>query len=216
MTSIPLHYAEALVRGAVRAWWRYGRGRLSWAAAAGAGAAVAFVLRSDPAGGWAVTLSALVLIAAGVSAAAHLVPLRRSLRVVRAMDGGRTTLRLLDDAFEATAAAGSARVPWATVMDLVKAPDAWLLVTSRSSFSTLPLADLPPEARTFIEARVRLPLGPSPTLGGPREPSLHAEHRERRVGGRRGAEADGLTAAGREADRQDRRGVHDAGLDGRG
>ena len=51
--------------------------------------------------------------------------------------------------------AGSSTLPWASVTEVWQFNEYWLLLFSKSQFVTLPLADLPPDFRSFILSRVQ-------------------------------------------------------------
>jgi YcxB-like protein len=50
--------------------------------------------------------------------------------------------------------AGSATLPWSSVTEVWRFTDCWLLLYSKSQFSTLPVANLSPEMQAFIVERV--------------------------------------------------------------
>ena len=52
---------------------------------------------------------------------------------------------------------GTSVLNWAVFEEILKFPDVWLLVYAKSGYMTLPLAQLPPDCRRFIDDNI--PLG---------------------------------------------------------
>ena len=153
--DLPIRYSEALLRQAARRWWWRGKGGLYWTFMAVVAAGYALTLWGDPAGWASGAYGALIVLYAMLMVAGYALPLRRSLGVFRTMTDGAATLRLRDDTFEIASAAGRVEIPWMSVASIDAGPDVWLVVYSEAQYSTLPAADLTPEARAFIAARVR-------------------------------------------------------------
>ena len=54
-----------------------------------------------------------------------------------------------------TSDVGTTTLQWSAVKELWQFPSVWLLLYSKTQFSTLPVACLPPDLQTFVQERVR-------------------------------------------------------------
>ncbi len=150
-----LHYHPELVRHAVICFWRRSTGRrtllVSAALAIWFGVLVARGDRSWQIGvtGTAVAISLLVC------ATVYVVHYRNAMGKLRDMGGTpQATLRADQDSFTLASGAGLATLPWSSVKEVWQFERVWLLLFSPAQFSTLPVADLPPDMQDLIEARV--------------------------------------------------------------
>jgi hypothetical protein len=102
-----------------------------------------------------VTLAVLLVLAAAVAVALYIGYYRNSLRKFRTMSTPRATFRADESSFTMTSDAGTTTLQWSAVKELWQFPSVWLLLYSKTQFSTLPLACLPPDIQAFVQERVR-------------------------------------------------------------
>ena len=150
-----LIYSESLLRQAVFAFWRRSVG-LGFILMLVALPAILGVLVALDAASWLIaTLAAVLVIAAAVAAALYVAHYRNSLRKFRKMDKPRATFRADESSFTMSSDAGTTTLQWSAVKELWQFPSVWLLLYSKTQFTTLPLACLPPETQAFVRERVR-------------------------------------------------------------
>ena len=150
-----LIYSESLLRQAVFAFWRRSVG-LGFILMLITLPATLGVLVALGAASWLIaTLAAVVVIAAAVAVALYVVHYRNSLRKFRKMDKPRATFSADESSFTMSSDAGTTTLQWSAVKELWQFPSVWLLLYSKTQFSTLPLACLPPETQAFVLQRVR-------------------------------------------------------------
>ena len=150
-----LIYSESLLRQAVFAFWRRSVG-LSFILMLVALPAILGVLVAQGAASWLIaTLAAVLVIAAAVAVALYVAYYRNSLRKFRKMDKPLATFCADESSFTMSSDAGTTTLQWSAVKELWQFPSVWLLLYSKTQFSTLPLACLPPETQAFVLQRVR-------------------------------------------------------------
>lgn len=150
-----LIYSESLLREAVFGFWRRSIG-MGFILMLVALAVVLGVLVALGAPVWIiVTLAVLLLLAAAVAGALYIGYYRNSLRKFRTMTTPRATFRADESSFTMTSDAGTTTLQWSAVKELWQFPSVWLLLYSKTQFSTLPLACLPPDIQAFVQERVR-------------------------------------------------------------
>jgi hypothetical protein len=150
-----LIYSESLLREAVFGFWRRSIG-MGFILMLVALVVVLGVLVAFGAPVWIiVTLAVLFVLAAAVAAALYIGYYRSSLRKFRTMRTPRATFRADESSFTMTSDAGTTTLQWIAVKELWQFPHVWLLLYSKTQFSTLPLACLPPDIQAFVQERVR-------------------------------------------------------------
>ncbi|MEP6959793.1 MAG: YcxB family protein [Nitrospirota bacterium] len=150
-----LIYSESLLRQAVFAFWRRSIG-MGFILMLVALAVILGVLVALDAPFWIiVTLAVLLVIAAAVAVALYIGYYRNSLRKFRTMEKPQATFRADESSFTMSSDAGTTTLQWSAVKELWQFPSVWLLLYSKTQFSTLPLACLPPETQAFVRERVR-------------------------------------------------------------
>ena len=150
-----LIYSESLLREAVFGFWRRSIG-MGFILMLVALAVVLGVLVALGAPLWIiVTLAVLLVLAAAVAVALYIGYYRNSLRKFRTMNTPRATFRADESSFTMTSDAGTTTLQWSAVKELWQFPSVWLLLYSKTQFSTLPLACIPPEIQAFVRERVR-------------------------------------------------------------
>jgi YcxB-like protein len=150
-----LIYSESLLREAVFGFWRRSIG-MGFILMLVALTVVLGVLVALGAPVWIiVTLVVLLVLAAAVAVALYIGYYRNSLRKFRTMSTPRATFRADESSFTMTSDAGTTTLQWSAVKELWQFPSVWLLLYSKTQFSTLPLACLPPDIQAFVQERVR-------------------------------------------------------------
>ncbi|MBB6558485.1 hypothetical protein HNP48_001149 [Acidovorax soli] len=151
-----LHYTPDLVRHAVLRFWRRSVG-LRTVLVTGAMLLWLGVLLAQGDRSWQVgVVGTAVAISVLVGVMVYAVHYRNAMAKLRAMGGmARAALRADENGFTLQSEAGLATLPWSSVKEVWQFERVWLLLFSPAQFSTLPVADLPPEMQALIEARVR-------------------------------------------------------------
>jgi YcxB-like protein len=150
-----LIYSESLLRQAVFSFWRRSIG-MGFILMLGALALILGVLVALGAPLWIlVTLAALLVIAAAVALALYVGYYRNSLRKFRTMEKPQAAFSADESSFTMSSDAGTTTLPWSAVKELWQFPHVWLLLYSKTQFSTLPLACLSPETQAFMRERIR-------------------------------------------------------------
>jgi hypothetical protein len=85
----------------------------------------------------------------------YLIHYRKAMHKFRAMGDPEATLVASEESFSLSSGLGSSTLRWASITEVWQFPTFWLLLFSKAQFVTIPLADLTPEAKAFILARVQ-------------------------------------------------------------
>lgn len=155
LVDVTLKYSESIVRDAAVANWRRALGFRFVAALALVGVSLAALIwRGERS--WIVGMLATVL-ALGIAFAfvGYLVPLRGSLRRLHQMQTREAQFQGESSGFRITSELGTIGLPWNAVKRVWRYPSFWLLVLSRSSQITIPLATVGPKAQSFILERIK-------------------------------------------------------------
>jgi hypothetical protein len=155
MTSIKLHYSEALIRRAVFAFWWRATGWLYFLAGLVVLIAFCYGLWSGDRSWWVGVFGTILGMAVIVAAALYIVHLRDSLNRFRRMRNPQATFELGEERFRVSSDVGTSEMDWKTITEIWCFPDFWLLKLSRAQFITLPAADLSADARDFILAKAK-------------------------------------------------------------
>jgi len=150
-----LIYSESLLRQAVFGFWHrsVGIGFFVALLIAALGLVVLVALGQSS---WIIGgLAAVLLLGIAFAIVVYVVHYRNSLRRFRQMDKPRSTLRADESSFTMSSDIGTTTLQWSAVKELWQFPSVWLLLYSKSQFSTLPLACLSPETQAYIVERVR-------------------------------------------------------------
>jgi drug/metabolite transporter (DMT)-like permease len=154
MTPIKLHYSEALVRRAVRSFWHRSLGWKYIAALLILFAGLASMLWGGDRS-WQVGVGGAVLgfgVLFGV--VLYLAHYRASLTRFRRMQIPEASLELGDERFRISSDVGSSDLAWSVITEVWRFPEFWLIFVSRGQFITIPTADLDPETREFLIAKI--------------------------------------------------------------
>ncbi|MEO5863973.1 MAG: YcxB family protein [Nitrospiraceae bacterium] len=150
-----LIYSTTLLRQAVFAFWRrsVGVGFFVALLIAALGLVVLVALGQSS---WIIGGLAIVLLVGIVfTLVVYVVHYRRSLHKFRQMGNPRSTFRAEESSFTMSSDIGTTTLQWSAVKELWQFPSVWLLLYSKSQFTTLPLACLPPETQAYIVQCVR-------------------------------------------------------------
>ncbi len=149
----PLIYSKQLLQQAVlRFWWHTTGTRFFVALAIAAIGFSMLVANGDTS--WLVgVLGSVLAIGVVMAAAVFVVHYRFALSKLSAMGAPLATLSVDEESISFSSGAGSATLPWSAISRVIQFPDFWLLMYSKSQFSTLPLENLSPEIQTFILER---------------------------------------------------------------
>ena len=99
-------------------------------------------------------LGAAIAFCAAFLVAIYVVHYRNAVQKLGDMGSPRATFRASVDSFTVSSDAANSTVPWATVTQVWKFKNCWLLLFSKAQFMTLPLASLSQDLQAFVLARV--------------------------------------------------------------
>jgi hypothetical protein len=150
-----LIYSESLLRQAVFGFWHrsVGIGFFVALLIAALGLVVLVALGQSS---WIIGGLAIVLLVGIVfTLVVYVVHYRRSLQKFHQMSQPRALFRADESSFTMSSDIGTTTLQWSAVKELWQFPSVWLLLYSKSQFTTLPLACLPPETQAYIVQCVR-------------------------------------------------------------
>lgn len=150
-----LHYTEALVRQAVfRFWWRtVGPGFLVALAILSGGLGY-MLFTNHPA--WKVgALGAVLIFSLGFVALIYWVHYQNSMRKFRAMVSPVASFEISEVGFSFTSDVATSNFKWTAISEVLIFENMWIFLFSKSQFSTIPLEDIPEEARNHIVSRIK-------------------------------------------------------------
>lgn len=148
-------YDDAILRDAVRGYWRRTVG-MAFPTVLVAMALLLGGLLLHGERGWLVgLLAAVVLFGIGMMSALYVLTDRRLRQKAQAIrrSGARWTLSL--DQLVVESALGVTTLPWTSIPELWRFETVWLLMFPGGAFSTLPLATVSSDARSFLLERIR-------------------------------------------------------------
>ena len=150
-----LIYSESLLRQAVFGFWHrsVGIGFFVALVIAALGLVVLVALGQSS---WIIGgLAAVLVVGVAFAIVIYVVHYRRSLQKFRQMDKPQATFRADESSFTMSSDIGTTTLQWSAVKELWQFPSVWLLLYSKSQFTTLPLACLPAETQAYIVQCVR-------------------------------------------------------------
>jgi len=153
MHQTTLRYSEPLLRQAVRAFvirsiLRFG---VKFFLACGVVGVCAGFLISHGDRSWVVGALAATLVFVGVIISlVYLAHYRYTVGSFREMRVPEATLSCDEEQFTIASELGSATLPWSSIAEIWRYPDFWLILFSRSQFTTLPLDCLDAEMQGLI------------------------------------------------------------------
>jgi len=155
MTSIRLHYSEALIRRAVqRFWWRTTGWRYVGAFLVVAGSFF-YLLWSGDRSWWVGLFGAVLALAVVFAVALYAIHYRASVGRFRRMRTPEATIELGEERFRVSSDVGTSELAWSAVTEVWLFPEFLLLFFSAAQFITIPTADLDTNSRDFILAKAR-------------------------------------------------------------
>ena len=150
-----LNYTEALIRQAAFHFWVRTVSKRFFAVLALCCGSFAYLLfTTEP--GWEVgALGAILIIAMAFVALVYFVHYKKSMEKFRAMGSPVASFEVSDLDFSFSSSLGSTTLKWAAISEVWVFEDMWLFIFSKAQFSTIPLADIPDEAKDYILSRIR-------------------------------------------------------------
>ena len=154
--NITLHYTEPLVRRAVRRFCGRTIGRVYPGAVLLLLAAfVLGLIEGDYS--WITGVFGVVLgLSILVPAVLYRNQLAAALFKFRALEGEPVAFGGTETLFSVQSRAGSAELPWRSIVAVWRYEEFWLLLLSKAHFVTFPLEGVPAEARAFLLERVKV------------------------------------------------------------
>lgn len=105
---------------------------------------------------WIVGALAATLVFVGIFfLVIYLAHYRNTVGRFRQMKQPEATLSYTEEQFTLSSELGSATLPWSTITEVWRYPRFWLILFSRSQFSTLPLDCLDTETQAFITRKTQ-------------------------------------------------------------
>jgi YcxB-like protein len=150
-----LIYSEALLRQAVFSFWRRTVGGSFLVALLVAAAGLGILVAQDVSSWLIAGLGAVLVLGIAFAMVVYIVPYNKSLQKFRQMGKPQSTFRADETSFTVSSDVGTTTLQWSAVKELWQFPSVWLLLYSKSQFTTLPLACLPTEFQTHIVQCIR-------------------------------------------------------------
>jgi len=150
-----LIYRTTLLRQAVFACWRRSVGVGFFVALLIAALGLVVLMALGQASWLIGGLAVVLVLGIAFATVVYVVHYRNSLRKFRQMDNPQATFRAEESSFTMSSDIGTTTLQWSAVKELWQFPSVWLLLYSKSQFTTLPLACLPPETQAYIVQCIR-------------------------------------------------------------
>ncbi len=154
MEPYKLQYSESLIRKGVFAYWQRQIGVIFPLVTLLLSAYFGYLLVAGNRSWLVGVLGTVILLALVTMAASYFVHLGRSLTRLRRMKIPEAILELGVDKFKVTSDVGSSEIQWTLIQKLWRFDDIWLLFFSGGEFMSIPVSDLPADAKMFMEARL--------------------------------------------------------------
>ena len=159
MNEIKLRYSEPLLRAAVRSFVfrsiTRGFGLRFFVVCAALAVYLVYMIAQGERD-WMVGVTASMLFFVGVFfLILYLAHYRNTVGRFRKMRVPEATLSYTEESFTLTSELGSGTMPWTAITEVWRYPDFWLILFSRSQFSTLPLSCLDAETQAFITRKTQ-------------------------------------------------------------
>jgi hypothetical protein len=155
MIEAQLTYSAPLIRNAALAYLRRGLGisGLGGTAILTMGVVLDIALNKW---GWRTGVEAgAVMVLLGGIVALYFTHYRLGMEKLRRMEVPHATIKLTDTEFRVVTKTATFSTIWSTFTELWRFPDFWLLIMGKGQYVTLPTADLTPQARDLIVARIQ-------------------------------------------------------------
>ncbi len=137
--------------------WRYWQRRLGYryALELAIGSGLLVLATQGPYRWIEVALMVAVGVFAVLGAGLFLIHWYRAVAGLKALSPPTSTWTLTEEAVMQASSLGESAIGWEGLREVWRFPDLWLLVWGRDVYSTIPVAQLPREARQLIERRVK-------------------------------------------------------------
>jgi hypothetical protein len=149
-----LNFDMSLLREALHGyWWRAVTGRLLLAVVVSIFFLAYLWFKGERS--WFIgAAGTIVVIGVGMIVGVYFVHSANMKRKLRDMGAPEASFSVTESSFTVSSGAGSATMPWSSVIDVLKLQRCWLLSFSKAQFITVPLAGVSEEMRSFILQRV--------------------------------------------------------------
>jgi hypothetical protein len=149
-----LAYDSSLLNEALLGFWRRGILRRLLLPLAVLVAMAAYLWTSGDRS-WAMgAIGTLLLFCVGLVVAVYFVH-RANMRLrLKSMGAPEALFTAAESSFTVVSGAGSSTIPWSSIGEVWKLKRCWLLILSNAQFITIPLADIPPEMRSYMLQRI--------------------------------------------------------------
>jgi len=154
MESYKLKYSEALIREGILRYWKKQIGVIFPLITVLLSVYLVYLLVTGNRSWLVGVLGTVIFLAIVTMAASYFVHMGRSLKRLRRMKSPEAFLELGEDKFKVTSDVGSSEIQWSLVQKLWRFENIWLLFFSGGEFMSIPVAELPDEAKSFIEVRL--------------------------------------------------------------
>lgn len=154
LVSVRLQYTEAVIRDAALASWHRAFGLRFVVALLLVATSLAYLVWHGDRSWFVGVMGTLLILCATFAVGFYLVSLRSSLRKFRKMHSPEASLQGDASGFSVSSELGAFTLPWSAVRQVRRYPDFWLLVLSRTSQVTIPLAGVAPDAQSFLLQKI--------------------------------------------------------------
>jgi len=151
-----LVYTEEIVRAAAFASWRVLVNNRIIAALVILSVSLIVQIQDDDRSWLVGALGVILFIATAICGFGYLRSVRGSLARLRKMKIPEALLQADDTWLSASSELGAIRIPWSAIGEIKQYPKFWLLILSKTSHLTVPLANLSAENQEFVLKQVRL------------------------------------------------------------
>jgi len=137
--------------------WRYWQRRLGfrYALELSIGTGLLVLATQGPYRWLEIALMVAVGVFAVLGAAIFFIHWQRALAGLRVLDPPQSTWTLTEKAIAQKSSLGESAIAWESLLGVWRFDDLWILVWGKDVYSTIPLAQLPRDAREMIERRAR-------------------------------------------------------------
>lgn len=157
MISVRLIYTREIVKAAVWAFWLKTVERKFLVVLVLLTGFEVYLLATGNRSWVAGMLGTTVLFGFAMTSIVYVVHFRRGMAKFSAMKDPHANLELDEERFRVRSGAGASELPWSAVKEIWQFEEFWLLLFSPAEFMTLPLENIPMEARELILRKVSGP-----------------------------------------------------------
>lgn len=150
-----LIYSEALIRQAVfRFWWRT-VGPVFFAVLIMLSALFCFLLVVNVSGWTLGLLGGVLAFAISFIVLIYVVHYKRSMGRFRSMVSPETSFKISEETLSFSSCLGDQFLQWSAVSEVWVFENMWLFLYSKSQFSTIPLRNIPQDAKGYILSKIK-------------------------------------------------------------